>query len=109
MFSFYSSCPPANNVFGLTRGFQRSAANIQPGGTYDIETEAFVFQSGVPQSHQYFVGCYLDYCFGNYSADDDDCQFVRLFFLWFEPIGSASANFIKFRGIRPRMYIEDLL
>ena len=26
-----------------------------------------------------------------------------------ETIGTASANFAKFRGIRPRMYIEDLL
>ena len=68
-----------------------------------------MFQSGVPQSHQYFVGCYVDYCFGNYSADDDDCQFVRFFFSWFEPIRSASANIVKFRGIRPQMYIEDLL
>ena len=25
------------------------------------------------------------------------------------PIGSASANSVEFRGIRPRMYIEDLL
>ena len=25
------------------------------------------------------------------------------------PIGTASANSVEFRGIRPRMYIEDLL
>ena len=75
----YFSCAAAGNPFGLTRGFERNSFDIRPNGRYDIETEPFVFVPDDPDSHQYFLGCYVTYCYGDFDGINsltDNCQYV---------------------------------
>ena len=50
---------------------------------------------------------------GNLAGDVEEGEAGALLWLYscchMAAIGTASANSAKFRGIRPRMYIEDLL
>ena len=81
----FSSCPTAQDPFGLTTGFTRADVDVRKNGLYNMETEAFVFASGgpgdYPEALKYFVRCYLKYCHGNYDAatpanNDQVCENV---------------------------------